>query len=1048
MPAAAPADTGVTTTIVTPIVASIEHPVLKRLGKTNIRKFLTDRVSYIREIEERSAQDNGTIGRPVSLTFSIDPHVLESLVDLRQFGAEVDTVANVTDAVLLTWLEKNGEIKKDSLSSSKVQAIVSRSLRINMSEKDPEQRIIMLFSDYRSLLRHSGMGWLVNENPKMASSHIIDALKPSTLSKRVKDDLNFGHTNLKKDFLLFMQHCIRRAEQYAEYEDAEAPTSFPSKTPGTRVAGIALASANTHVAQGQSTGTPARPSSAGKIKNLPDCLNPECSIKHMLKDCKTTSKERKDELFEELSARRKTTGEQRVTRRDTASSVAATPSSTDTAPMTGSARAKSVSVDQNPPSGRVMVTFESVFDTIALPDSGADDNVIPRSLVRKLEDSGIFVPVRSLKTPVKIALALQSPILSCEVRQQAQLTVDLHLVAGPLRLRRCNWLIVEQGMDEVLIGRPLLEALGLNACEHLSTVRDEYQDMDCSTIPSASAGGKLTRLLLKELEDPTDINIAPLKEPALAGVVSLPLQKTASFWTSTTADEARNSHFPFATARASPTATQAEAAHAVTSRDAITSAMETEGAVTKAPSRGDSVTYGELDLDPIDVPQLLDLPDQADFGEMTSLLEVMVNQAATNGLPPDSVPALRKLVNDFEDIWSTSLQAGPPAKVPPLVINLRSDAIPVRVRTRCYSQDKRDFLARFVSQLEAAGMVYRNPRAAWCSAPLLVPKPGPAQFRFTVDLRPVNNQTVLCSWPMPHVESELARLRGATCFASFDLSHGYWQLPLASESQECQSFITPDGVFTPTRVLHGTTNAVAHMQAVLSEVFLPLNAQLLAWLDDLLLHAAHPTDLLGYLREFFELCRSANVKLHPGKCVLFTCKVRWCGRIISAEGAKFDPRRIQGLLDMPPPSTGEDLRQFVCAFNWMRTAIHSFSELVFPIPELLEAVYARSGKRTKKAAARISLHEVGWNADHQQVFKSCQTALAHATTLAHPSTGKRVCLYTDASQDFWSAIATQVPPSDLDLPSDGQRHEPLAFLSGSFTGAMSRWPIIERRPMQ
>jgi hypothetical protein len=54
-------------------------------------------------------------------------------------------------------------------------------------------------------------------------------------------------------------------------------------------------------------------------------------------------------------------------------------------------------------------------------------------------------------------------------------------------------------MDEVLIGRPLLEALGLNACEHLSSVRDDYQDMDCSTIPSASAGGELTRLLLQEI---------------------------------------------------------------------------------------------------------------------------------------------------------------------------------------------------------------------------------------------------------------------------------------------------------------------------------------------------------------------------------------------------------------------------------------------------------------------------------------------------------------------------------------------------------------------
>jgi hypothetical protein len=338
-----------------------------------------------------------------------------------------------------------------------------------MSEKDPEQRIIILFSDFKSLLRQSGMGWLVNENPKMASSHITDALKPSILSKRVKDDLNFGHTNLKKDFLLFMQHFIRRAEQYAEYEDADSSTSNPSKTPGTKVVGVVLSSANKLVAQGQSAGTtPARPAFAGKIKKTPDCLNPECSMKHMLKDCKTTSKERKDELFEELAARRKTAGEQRVTRRDTASSVSPTPSSsTGTEPLRGSARAKAVRVEQNPPSGRVMVTFESVFDTIALPDSGADNNVIPRSLVQKLEEAGMFVPVRSLKTPVRIELALQGPSRTCEVRQQAQLTVDLHLVAGPLRLRRCNWLIVEQGMDEVLIGRPLLEALGFNACEHL-----------------------------------------------------------------------------------------------------------------------------------------------------------------------------------------------------------------------------------------------------------------------------------------------------------------------------------------------------------------------------------------------------------------------------------------------------------------------------------------------------------------------------------------------------------------------------------------------------
>jgi hypothetical protein len=136
-----------------------------------------------------------------------------------------------------------------------------------------------------------------------------------------------------------------------------------------------------------------------------------------------------------------------------------------------------------------------------------------------------------------------------------------------------------------------------------------------------------------------------------------------------------------------------------------------------------------------------------------------------------------------------------------------------------------------------------------CPAPC--PKAGASKFRFTVDLRPVNKHNLPNSWPMPHVESEVSRLHCSNYFDTFDLSHGYWQLPLAVEPQECQSFITPDGVYSPTRVLHGTTNAVTHMQSVLQEVLLPLAEHLLEWLDDLLLHASSIENLFGYRRTFF-----------------------------------------------------------------------------------------------------------------------------------------------------------------------------------------------------
>lgn len=103
--------------------------------------------------------------------------------------------------------------------------------------------------------------------------------------------------------------------------------------------------------------------------------------------------------------------------------------------------------------------------------------------------------------------------------------------------------------------------------------------------------------------------------------------------------------------------------------------------------------------------------------------------------------------------------------------------------------------------------------SAWAAASLLVPKPGPEKFRFTVYLRPVNKFTIEHYFPMPNIGQELTLLVGSKYFASFDLSHGYWQLPLDKASVPLQSFITPEGIYSPTRVLHGTMNAVTHLQS-------------------------------------------------------------------------------------------------------------------------------------------------------------------------------------------------------------------------------------------
>ncbi|POM61080.1 putative retroelement, partial [Phytophthora palmivora] len=55
-----------------------------------------------------------------------------------------------------------------------------------------------------------------------------------------------------------------------------------------------------------------------------------------------------------------------------------------------------------------------------------------------------------------------------------------------------------------------------------------------------------------------------------------------------------------------------------------------------------------------------------------------------------------------------------------------------------------------------------------------------------------------------------------------------------------------------------------------------------------------------------------------------------------------------------------------------------------------------------------------------------------------------VSLFCDASQDFWGAVCAQLPESELSKPREEQNHRLLAFLSGRFVNAQSRWPTIEK----
>lgn len=61
------------------------------------------------------------------------------------------------------------------------------------------------------------------------------------------------------------------------------------------------------------------------------------------------------------------------------------------------------------------------------------------------------------------------------------------------------------------------------------------------------------------------------------------------------------------------------------------------------------------------------------------------------------------------------------------------------------------------------------------------------------------------------VEQQLSKAYEAKCFANLDMNHSYWHFQIHEMSQECQSFIKTDVMFSQTRLLHGDLNENAHL---------------------------------------------------------------------------------------------------------------------------------------------------------------------------------------------------------------------------------------------
>ena len=188
---------------------------------------------------------------------------------------------------------------------------------------------------------------------------------------------------------------------------------------------------------------------------------------------------------------------------------------------------------------------------------------------------------------------------------------------------------------------------------------------------------------------------------------------------------------------------------------------------------------------------------------------------------------------------------------------------------------------------------------------------------------------------MQTVEDVISRMPSAKVFSVLDANHGFWQVKLAKDSSKLATFNTPFGRYSYTRLPFGIASAPEVFQNVMSHLFQDIEGVEVI-VDDLVVWGENVEQHDERLRQVLDRCRERNLKLNREKCHFRVSEIHYMGHVLSADGVKPDPKKVEAILAMPTPANREGLQRFLGVVTYLSKFIPNMSQKSAPLRQLLQ----------------------------------------------------------------------------------------------------------------
>lgn len=355
-------------------------------------------------------------------------------------------------------------------------------------------------------------------------------------------------------------------------------------------------------------------------------------------------------------------------------------------------------------------------------------------------------------------------------------------------------------------------------------------------------------------------------------------------------------------------------------------------------------------------------------------------------------------------------------------ITLKPDATRVNLPQRRFPEVLKRKMEEEVKELEEMGVISES-TSPYNSRAFFVPKKDDMGRkigeRMVVDYRELNKQTESEEYPIPLIDEIVDEFSGCKYYTILDIKSAYYQVELAPQCRYLTAFTTPLGKFQFNRVPMGLKDSPRIFQKVMNIIFRDILGKGVAvYMDDIAISAKTRQEHDRLLRLVFERLNNNGFKLRVNKCQFYATEIHYLGFIISKDGIKPNPGKVECVLKYPRPQDQSETQRFLGMLNYYRRFIKNFSHIARPLTKLTP-----------------QLAEFKWDNECQEAFDMLKNELANHVTLKIPDFSLPFYITTDAS-----AIACGATLSQGDPPKD----RPIVFFSRTLTPTQQKYSTIQR----